>query len=169
MNRRAIRVFPLLGLIVVLGLGRMMPAQAQASTRTTTFKGPLTLFIFVTCGGILEDLQLSGQIEDVIHQTVDAQGVTHLDFEAGFQVAGIGPRSGLLYEGSGAFNDRFTFSGTGPSVFTFVESFVLHRQGTIGNLTIRDTLVLHSTFRAIVDANGNATIIVDNSHVECVN
>jgi hypothetical protein len=57
MNGKTLKLSLLVGLVVVLGLGRTPPVQAQANTSTSVVRFPFDFCLFNGCTG--EDVQIS--------------------------------------------------------------------------------------------------------------
>jgi hypothetical protein len=162
--QRLIRVaLPLL--TVVFSLVLATTAQASASTVTTSSVFPISLTVFVPCaaGGAGEFVDLSGNLHDLFHVTLDGSGGFHLDASDNPQgVSGVGETTGTKYQGTGV--TRFDFSGTagGTYVETDVNNFRIIGQGPGNNFMV------HDNFHITVNPDGTVTSFHDNFSVTCM-
>jgi len=140
------------------------PAQASASTVTTSTEFPISLTVFIPCaaGGTGEFVALSGDLHDLFHVTFDGNGGFHLDAQDNPQgVSGVGLTTGDKYQGTGV--TRFDFNGTagGTIVYTAVNNFRIIGSGPGNNFLV------HDNFHITVNPNGTVTSSHDNFSVTC--
>jgi len=119
-------------------------------------------YVFVECanGGAGEEVHLTGYLHVTFSQTFDNAGGVHVKMHANPQgISGIGQTTGDTYRGTGVSKTQFNLKVGEQS--TIVDNFNIIGQGPGNNLLV------HSTFHITVNANGNLTAWVDNSHSEC--
>ena len=136
--------------------------SAAAETFTVRQTIPIDFEVFIPCanGGEGEFVQLTGNLNDVFHVTLDGQGGFHISGHSNPQgVIGLGLTTGDKYQGTGV--GRFNFNGRLGSEFTAVDNFKIIGPGPGNNFLVHDNL--HVT----VNANGTLTAEHDNFSVEC--
>lgn len=134
-----------------------------AQNFTSSAKVPIDLLVFVPCavGGAGEEVHLTGNLHELLHFTLNANGGYQV--ESHFQpqgVSGVGLTSGVKYQGTGVTRDHFKISGL-PWEQTFVNNFRIIGQGKGNNFLV------HENFHVTVNANGEMTAFADNFRVEC--
>jgi len=162
-RRRLTRVaLPLLTVLFSLMLAT--PAQASASTVTTSTEFPISLTVFIPCaaGGTGEFVALSGDLHDLFHVTFDGNGGFHLDAQDNPQgVSGVGLTTGDKYQGTGVTRSDFNGTAGGTIVYTAVNNFRIIGSGPGNNFLV------HDNFHITVNPNGTVTSSHDNFSVTC--
>ena len=138
------------------------PASAQATTFTNNFQTSIDIVAFVPCsaGGNGETVFFSGTLHGLSVTTIDDTGVFHTELH--FQPQGIrgeGLTTGASYQWTGA--TQASFNGQVGYENTFISNYRLIGEGTNNNLLI------HQTFHATVQPDGEVTIVVDDYTIEC--
>jgi hypothetical protein len=156
------KVLVLAALVTVLVSAAVSSAGGGATTVTTSSVSPIGLVTFVPCanGGVGEEVLINGNLHDLFHVTLDANGGFHLRFLDNPQgVTGTGLTTGDTYRGTGGTQD--TFNGAVGSAETFVNNFRIIGQGPGNNLLV------HENFHITVNPDGTVTSFHDNFTVEC--
>jgi hypothetical protein len=141
------------------------PAQAAATSFTSSVTIPIDLTVFVPCanGGAGELVTLSGNLHDLFHVTFDGSGgltIKFLDNPQG--VSGVGETTGAVYHGTGQTQETFHFSGVSDSFSdTFVNVFHIVGTGPGNDFFVREV------FHVTVNANGTLAAFVDQFSVTC--
>lgn len=148
--------------LVLMTVLTVAPASAQATTTTNNFQTSIDIVAFVPCaaGGDGEWVFFSGTLHGVSVTTIDDTGVFHTELH--FQPQGIGGEgltTGASYQWTGA--TQASFNGQVGYENTFISNYRLIGAGTNNNLLI------HQTFHATVQPDGEVTIVVDDYTVEC--
>ena len=134
--------------------------SAAATTATFQQKVPVTLNVFLDCTG--EMVEVSGNLHEVIHQTINGKRVTFTSHYQPMGLQGYGTVSGSMYNATGVTRQVHSFSLTGAQqTFTFVNRF--HFVGTGGAASFYIKQTSHFT----VNANGELTSQVDNFDATC--
>jgi hypothetical protein len=136
-------------------------AYGQASVSTIQFSSPIGGQVSNFCG--LEDVQLSGSVNNVLHITRDANGGLHIiDGHTNFQgVTGVGLTSGSRYIFAGGVNPISNVVQDSANSITFLAHGRLISPGQQTNQLA--TTQIHVTF----NANGQVTSQVENFVFEC--
>lgn len=119
-------------------------------------------YVFVECanGGAGEEVHLTGYLHVTFSQTFDNAGGVHVKFHVNPQgISGTGLITGDQYRGTGVSQDQFN-AKVGEE-YTFINNFNIIGQGPGNNALV------HENFHITIDANGNLTAWVENSHSEC--
>ena len=122
-------------------------------------KVPIDFVVFIPSTGHL--VELSGNLHEVIEETVDSSGGIHI--KEHFQpqgLSGVDLTDGTKYQATGVTQDQETFSANGATEFSFVNNFKIIGQGPENNFTVHETT--HFTF----NANGVLTATVDNLKID---
>ena len=148
--------------LVLITVLSVAPASAQATTTTNNFQTSIDIVAFVPCAadGAGESVFFSGTQHGVSVTTIDDTGSFHTELH--FQPQGIrgeGLTTGTSYQWTGA--TQASFNGQVGYENTFVSNYRLIGVGTSNNLLI------HQTFHATVQPDGEVTITVDDYTVEC--
>jgi hypothetical protein len=148
--------------LILMTVLAVAPASAQATTTTNNFQTSIDIVAFVPCaaGGEGEYVFFSGTLHGVAVTTIDDTGTFHtvLHFEPqGIQ--GEGLTTGANYQWTGA--TQATYNGLVGYENTFINNYRLIGEGTNNNLLI------HQTFHATVQPDGEVTVFVDDYSVEC--
>ena len=154
-------------LIVTLTLMTVLtvaPASAQATTFTNNVQTSIDIVAYVPCaaGGEGEWVFFSGTLHGVSVTTIDDRGVFHTELH--FQPQGIrgeGLTTGDSYQWTGATQASFNGQIGYETENTFISNYRLIGTGPSNNLLI------HQTFHATVQPDGEVTIVVDDYTVEC--
>lgn len=154
-----------LGLLALgpLGLFPTLPVHASAFTVTTSTSVPFDLVVFVPCalGGAGEFVELSGEVRDLFHVTLDNSGGCLTKFHDNPQgISGTGQTSGDKYQGTGVTQGTSNNCKVGSET-TSVNNFRIIGQGPGNNF------LLHENLHFTVNANGSVTSFHDNFSVEC--
>ena len=139
-------------------------ANASASAGTTSMVVPLNGSVFVPCanGGAGEDVDLTGNLHQVITLVTTANGTTTFREQSQPQgVSGIGQVTGDIYRGTGSAQMIQIDGGPAPSEFTFINNFRIIGPGPGNNVLV------HENEHLTMDANGNVRADFDNLRVEC--
>jgi hypothetical protein len=150
--------------LVLLTVLTVAPASAQATTFTNSFQTSIDIVAFVPCGagGDGEYVFFSGTLHGVSVTTIDDTGRFHTELH--FQPQGIGGEgltTGDSYQWTGATQASFNGQIGYETENTFISNYRLIGTGTNNNLLI------HQTFHATVQPDGEVTIVVDDYTVEC--
>ncbi len=148
-------------LVLMIAL-TVAPASAQATTTTNNVQTSIDIVAFVPCaaGGDGEYVFFSGTLHGVSVTTIDDAGVFHTELHFEPQgIRGEGLTTGDSYQWTGA--TQASFNGQVGYENTFISNYRLIGEGTNNNLLI------HQTFHATVQADGEVTIVVDDYSVEC--
>src|SRR5689334_19455813 len=150
--------------IVMLMVALLGPtsALAAADSFTVSSKFPIDLVVFIPCaaGGAGEIVELTGNLHDLFHITLDGSGGVHVSFLDNPQgIKGYGWTTGARYQGTGGTHDHFN-SKVGYQE-TFINNFRMIGQGPGNNFLI------HENFHITVNANGTVTSFHDNFSIEC--
>ena len=148
--------------LVLMTVLTVAPASAQATTFTNNVQTSIDIVAFVPCaaGGEGETVFFSGTLHGVSVTTIDDTGTFHTVLH--FQPQGIrgeGLPRGVNYQWTGA--TQATYNGLVGYENTFINNYRLIGVGTSNNLLI------HQTFHATVEPDGEVTIVVDDYSVEC--
>jgi len=150
--------------LLIMTLGAL-PAQASADSFTASVKIPVSVTVFVPCanGGAGEFVDLSGNLHDLFHVTIDNASGAHLKILANPQgVQGTGATTGAKYQGAGVTQTyRMDGSGGLPFTVTFVDNFRIIGQGADNNYLI------HENMTVTVNASGTITALVDHFSATC--
>jgi hypothetical protein len=149
----------LLGSLILLPI---QPAQAAATSFTSSQSFPISFSSFVPCAsnGVGEDVAVSGSLHDTFHVTEDAHGgliVHETDNPQG--VTGIGQSTGATYQGAGATVS--TLRGFVSLVSTTTNNFLLVGKGNASKLKVKETL--HVT----INPNDTITASVEIISIGC--
>jgi hypothetical protein len=120
--------------------------------------------VFVPCaaGGAGEFVQLTGQLHDLFHITLDGAGGFHLKFQDNPQaVSGTGEITGDKYHATGVTKLERSTSGKVQVEQTFVNNFHIIGQGNVNNLLV------HETAHITVHPDGTVTAFHDKFNIEC--
>ena len=150
--------------LVLPGLLRTAPAQAEATTVTTQQKIEVGVLVFVPCanGGAGEDVALSGNLHVLFHFTEDGSGGLHIQVhENPGGISGTGLVSGDKYRAVGEIRDAFNVKPPFLAEFSSVGNFRIIGEGPGNNFLV------HETLHVTVNANGEVTAEVDILSVEC--
>jgi hypothetical protein len=156
MNGKGVRLLLLVGLAVVLGSGRPMPAQAQAAQ---VMRVPFVSMDFNDCSG--EAVLTQGQLTLIVRSASDGNGGSHFVFNGTVVGRAIGEMSGAEYLISSAFSLNVNNSGAGTQTFTSAQSGRAIGQGTTPNS------VFHALTHFTIQANGTVTASIDRFSFEC--
>ena len=164
MNRRTMFSLLLVVLattVLLAGLMRPMPVQAQANHTTTRSTEDLDIVIPASdsCSG--EDVHVFGLLDVIVQAATDSNGGIHLTTHVTPHLTAIGVASGLRYRTAGPFQAVTNTNGTGQSVFHLVNIIVLLSPGST------DNLVLTEMINVTVNANGDTTVSFDNFRADC--
>jgi len=148
--------------LVLMTVLTVAPASAQATTTTNNFQTFIDIVAFVPCaaGGEGEYVFFSGTQHGVAVTTIDDTGSFHTQLH--FQPQGIrgeGLTTGTSYQWTGA--TQASFNGQAGYENTFINNYRLIGEGPNNNLLI------HQSFHATVQPDGEVTIVVDDYSVEC--
>ena|SRR5215469_5349732 len=141
-----------------------LPAYASPTSGTTVTKIPISIQVFVPCanGGVGELVDLSGNLNDLVHFSLDNSGGLHVTLHNNPQgVVGAGETTGAKYQGTGVTEEHFNFSSGLPFTFTSVNNFRIIGQGPGNNS------VVHENTHITINANGTITASVDNFKATC--
>jgi hypothetical protein len=156
----------LVGVVGFTFFTRVGAVRASASTVTTNTSSPISFTEFVPCaaGGAGELVDLSGELHDLFHVTLAADGSVHLHVTDNPQgVSGVGQTTGATYHGTGVTRfDANLASGFLPLNETFVNNFRIIGQGPGNNLLI------HENLHVTVNPDGTVTSFHDNFSVTCM-
>ena len=161
------KLFGLAVLVLTLGLPSLLhqpsPVLARAVTLTTSTSAPVSLTVFVPCalGGKGEDVNLRGSIHEMLHITVNENGIQTEIHSNPQGVSGTGAVSGGKYQGTGVTKTQENSSASGALVLTFVNNFRIIGAGLNSNLSV------HSLIHVTVNANGVATAEVATLTIDC--
>ena len=147
-------VFLLVTLVLMAALSAV-PASAQATTVTTTIPIQIDLATSVSCaaGGAGEVVLLTGTELAVFVTVVDDSGAFHTQVHFISQgISGEGQTTGDRYQWAGATSA--SFNGTVGFENTFINNYKIIGPGPGNNLLI------HETFHATIQADGEATAYV---------
>jgi hypothetical protein len=149
-------------LVTLLGSAASSLAGGGATSVTTSSVIPIAFVQFVSCanGGTGEEVLLNGNLHDLFHVTLDANGGFHLTVLDNPQgVTGTGLTTGDTYRGTGV--TQSTFSGTVGFEETFVNNFRIIGPGSGNNLLV------HDSFHITVNPDGTVTAFHDNVTIDC--
>lgn len=153
-----------MGVLLTMVAGGL-PAYAAATSFTASTKIPISITVFVPCanGGAGEQVDLSGNLNDLFHVTVDNSGGVHLTTHDNPQgVQGVGETTGAKYQGTGVTEEHFNAGSSGlPITDTFVNNFRIIGQGPGNNSLV------HENTHITINANGTVTASVDNFSDTC--
>jgi hypothetical protein len=128
-------------------------------------KAPIELIdtAFVPCAGEAgEEVELDVREQVVTHESVDAQGRTHVLFIVNDKgTTGVGLTSGTKYHQTGATRNTDLLVGDSEVIASFVNVLNLIAQGSAPNLAILET------FHATINANGVTTVERETQQIEC--
>jgi hypothetical protein len=127
------------------------PAQAQAETIKDMYRDPFIGFVSTGCQGG-EVVRMQGIQFTNTHTTIDANGVSHIQFQFNFKGQGEGLDSGdkyVFHDVSGAH-----VNSTGAFNETFTQNLKLIRQGSA---TTTDDFNATAVFHVTVNENGEVT------------
>lgn len=136
--------------------------SAQSSDSTSVQTWPINGEAYVACaaGGTGEYVAFTGDARVVSRTTVSASGNISTAFHLNYQgVSGVGLDTGDKYQATSGFQGG-SFSGA-ASGSSFTSSVRLIGQGAGNNLFIR------SVFRIVVNANGDMSVVLQESKLEC--
>ena len=150
--------------VIVLMAALLAPTSALAAADTFTVSSsfPIDIVVFVPCanGGAGELVELTGDLHDLFHITLNARGGFRVVFHDNPQgISGTGLTTGAKYQGTGVTRD--SFGGTAGFEETSVNNFRIIGQGPGNNFLV------HDNFHITVNANGTVTSFHDNFSVEC--
>ena len=138
-------------------------ALFSATTTTSNIRIPISDAGDVPCadGGAGEVVLLTGTLHILSHTTTDNRGGLHIKMHFQPQgIIGVGQSTGDTYRANGV--SQWTTNVLGlPFTDTFVNNFLMIGPGRDNNLMVHE--ILHVT----INANGEVTVVVDNSWVEC--
>ncbi len=162
--RKGLRLRLSLLAVVMLMAALLGPtsALAAADTFTVSQSFPIDIVVFVPCanGGAGELVELTGNLHETFHITLDASGGFHISIIDNPQgISGTGLTTGDKYQGTGETRD--SFNGLVGFEETFVNNFKIIGQGPSNNFLV------HETFHITVNANGTLSVFLDNFSVEC--
>ena len=148
--------------LVLMTVLTVAPASARATTITDNVQISIDIVAFVPCvaGGDGEYVFFSGTLHGVSVTTIDDTGVFHTQLH--FQPQGIsgdGLTTGANYQWTGA--TQASFNGQVGYENTFINNYRVIGEGPNNNLLI------HQTFHATAQPDGEVTIVVDDYSVEC--
>ena len=148
--------------LVLMTVLTVAPASAQATTFTNNVQTSIDIVAFVPCaaGGEGETVFFSGTLHGVSVTTIDDTGTFHTVLH--FQPQGIhgeGLTTGDNYQWTGA--TQATYNGLVGYENTFINNYRIIGEGPNNNFLI------HQTFHATVQPDGEVTIVVDHYSVEC--
>lgn len=148
--------------LVAVITGLTISASAEATTVTTNSKFPISLSVFVPCaaGGAGEFIDLSGELHELYHVTLDNRGGFHLKLLGNPQgVIGIGQTSGDRYQGTGVTQSNL--NGKVGFENTLVNNFRIIGQGAGTNFLV------HENFHITVHPDGTVSSFHDDFRVAC--
>jgi hypothetical protein len=153
--------------VVLLGAcsseaGPAGPDRGPGSLRGVVTKAPVELIdtAVVPCSGEAVELQIREQV--VTHESVDAQGTTHVHFVVNDKgTTGVGLTSGTRYRQVGATRENDRIVQDAPQVISFGNALNLIGQGSAPNL------VLHETFHLTINAAGVTTVERETQRMTC--
>jgi len=148
--------------LVLMTVRTVAPASAQATTTTNNIQSSIDIVAFVPCaaGGDGEYVFFSGTLHGVSVTTIDDTGSFHTQLH--FQPQGIrgeGLTTGANYQWTGA--TQASFNGQIGYENTFINNYRVIGEGPNNNFLI------HQTFHATVQPDGEVTTFVDDYSVEC--
>ena len=130
------------------------PAGAASDLGATSRRETFVFERSAECTG--EMVLISGTIHFVSQTQADGSVMGHFNYQ---KVTGLGLTSGTLYRVSAV--DHVRLSAPFPSSINSVQSFHLISLGSDSNLLV--TILFHIT----VNANGEVTVTLDDSHAQC--
>ncbi len=155
----------LLGNFVLGGTARSSGIEPRGGrSRESNFRFPIDLLVFVPCadGGAGEFVQLTGNLHDLFHLTINGNRFMLKIHTQPQGIAGVGLSTGDKYRGTGVTQERFGGSlVNGQFSDTFVNNFRIIGQGPGNNFLV------HQNLHVTVNANGEVTAFVDNASVAC--
>src|SRR5437667_383426 len=142
----------------------LLPAfsQAQAFPQTQNSFFPIDLFVFIPCAadGEGEWIELTGQLHDRFHVTMDSSGGFLVDLEDNPQaVKGIGQTTGEKYEANGMTKDQIRLKAGFQE--TYVNNFRIIGQGPASDFLI------HDNFHMTITADGQLFSFHENFSGAC--
>lgn len=158
----SIKVLVMALLVMLLAAVLIAPVGAKADTITYSISYPLDLSVFNECadGGNGEIVELSGNMHEVFHVTLDGKGGLHVKTHINPQgVSGVGLTTGAKYQGVGVTQDKLN-AKTGET-FTYVNNYRIIGQGPGNNF------MLHENIHFTVNANGEVTASHENFSATC--
>jgi hypothetical protein len=151
-----------MALVCVLTLAASSSTAGGATAFTSSSVFPVSLATFVPCanGGAGEVVNLSGNLHDLFHITLDGNGGVHVKFLDNPQgIVGTGLTTGQTYHGTGG--TQGTFTSTVGLTNTFVNSFRIIGKGPGNNLLVFES------FHVAVNPDGTVTSFHDNFSIAC--
>lgn len=145
-------------------LGPRSLTAAAASVTTTNVISPLEVEIFVPCadGGAGEIVQLSGNIHELFHLTINGNQFKMKMHAQPQGIYGVGLTSGETYHGTGVTQETYVGSlVNGRASSTFVNNFRVIGQGRGNNFMIQE--LGHFTINAL----GELTADIHQLSVTC--
>ena len=140
-------------------------AYAAAQAITTVEKIPIDDTSFVPCaaGGAGEEIQLTGQANNVFHVTLDNTGGMHINLHGNYKgVIGTGLTTGDKYQATAAVKEVGFIDKVGEDKeATFLTKINFIGQGDASNFLVR--MHVHAT----VHPDGTLTGFVFNFSFEC--
>lgn len=132
-----------------------------ATTFTENLIIPVVLNVFVSCanGGAGEFVTLEGNLHVLNHITSNKNGFHVKSHVQPQGISGTGQTTGDKYQATGVTQDQFNL-GPGQT-YTFINNFRIIGQGPGNNFLV------HQNFHYTINANGELTVVVNNSRVEC--
>lgn len=118
--------------------------------------------MYVPCaaGGAGEVVVFEGNLHVLTALTVDNKGGFHLKTHAQPQgLSGVGLVTGDKYQATGVTQDQTNVKA--GQTYTYVNNFRMIGQGPGNNYTV------HTTFHYTVNANGELTVVHDNTKIDC--
>ena len=140
--------------VLAMSLAFFHPAGAASDLGATSRRETIVFERSADCTG--ETVLISGTIHFVTQTQPDGSFVGHFNYQ---NMAGLGLTSGTIYRVSAV--DHLRLSAPFPSSINSVRSFHLISVGSESNLLI--TFLFHIT----VNANGEVTATIDDSHAQC--
>ena len=152
------------GLLTMVAGG--LPAYAAATSFTVSTETPVSISGFATCpdGSIGEVVDLSGDMHELFHVTVDDGGAVHVTSHDNPQgIVGVGETTGAKYQGAGVTLDHENQGSGGlPFTFTYVNNFRVIGQGPGNNF------LFHENMDVTINADGTITASTDNARFTCM-
>jgi hypothetical protein len=140
--------------VLAMSLAFSHSAGAASDLGATSRRETIVFERSADCTG--ETVLISGTIHFVTQTQADGSFVGHFNYQ---NMPGLGLTSGTIYRVSAV--DQLRLSAPFPSSINSVRSFHLISLGSENNLLI--TFLFHIT----VNANGEVTASIDDSHAQC--
>jgi hypothetical protein len=151
-----------LAISILLCLAGSVFSQALAITVNDFV--PFAQLAFVPCaaGGAGELVLISGILHIQQHITINGSHATIKSHAQPQGATGVGLTTGDKYSATGVTQEEDGIAlQASASEFTFVNNFKIIGQGPDNNLLV------HQTIHETINANGDVTVVVDDTSVEC--